>query len=534
MANDILLFPSLAHAKAEGYQTKTAWKKSGITKLGEGQYAKSAWWTNGQKREKKVAVYQAVHQDANSECLSARSSLQDTEYSRKREHSGKSQLLSVTPKTKAICPKVELNESKVDISDSQYCIKDISSPPPVASITMYTSTSQNTKNINNRLYISTNQRAYKPTYFDEKEVPENLRIHAQEIVRFFTILHYQKIWGKYKTGDFIPLKTEYLRTQLGRNNQGQWIWHIIKPYLLLHWIASDDYYIEGQKCLGYKWLDENTTMVQMEMSEVSKDVMPNPKAKVTRRKKERKLMPVQAWLKRNLQRITLDSSWHEESEEIARNQLAHLDDAGCQVFNPKDDFGFRFHSSLTQAARAVKSHLRVDGERLAEIDLSNSQSSFAGLVAKQRGHEDPAFLKLCEEGTVYDYFMPFGQDDLGRPYTREEVKTEFNERLLFCKNGYRSKIKSLFEEHFPITAQFWASCKAKDVKVFAKLLQRTEARFVVYTNCDTIRKMAPATFIATIHDSLLMKASDLDFVQGVIDQSAEQLGIRLKTKRKLL
>ena len=77
-----------------------------------------------------------------------------------------------------------------------------------------------------------------------------------------------------------------------------------------------------------------------------------------------------------------------------------------------------------------------------EIDLSNSQSSFAALVAKQRGHEDPAFLKLCEEGTVYDYFMQFGQEDLGRPYTREEVKTEFNERLLFCKNGYRSKIKS--------------------------------------------------------------------------------------------
>ena len=63
MANDILLFPSLAHAKAEGYQTKTAWKKSGIKQLGEVQYAMSAWWSNGQKREKKVAVYQ----DANSE-----------------------------------------------------------------------------------------------------------------------------------------------------------------------------------------------------------------------------------------------------------------------------------------------------------------------------------------------------------------------------------------------------------------------------------------------------------------------------------
>ena len=282
-----------------------------------------------------------------------------------------------------------------------------------------------------------------------------------EIVRFFTILHFQKIWGKYRTGEFIPLKTEYLRTQLGRNNQGQWIWNIIKPYLLRHWISSDNYYIEGKKCLGYKWLNDNTTMVQME---ASKELTLTPKPRATRRKKEKKLMAVQAWLKANLQRITLDSSWHEETEEIAREQLAHLEDAGCQVFNPKDDFGFRFHSSLTQAARAIKSHLRVDGERLAEIDLSNSQSSFAALVAKQRGLEDPAFLKLCEEGRVYDYFMQFGQADLGRPYTREEVKTEFNERLLFCKNGYRSKIKSLFEQHFPLTAQFWASCKAKDVK----------------------------------------------------------------------
>ena len=70
--------------------------------------------------------------------------------------------------------------------------------------------------------------------------------------------------------------------------------------------------------------------------------------------------------------------------------------------------------------------------------------------------------------------------------------------------------------------------------MFAKLLQRTEAKFVVYTVCDTIRKMAPATFIATIHDALLMKVSDLDFVQRVIDESAEQLGIKLKTKRKVL
>ena len=110
------------------------------------------------------------------------------------------------------------------------------------------------------------------------------------------------------------------------------------------------------------------------------------------------------------------------------------------------------------------------------------------------------------------------------------VKDEFRQSILFKRNGYRSPIKTQFTKDFPEVAAFWAKCKAKDPKTFAKLLQRAEAKFVIYTVVDTLRRMQPDMFVATIHDSILTTPDNLEVVKQVITEAAPiPLTMKVKT-----
>ena len=49
-----------------------------------------------------------------------------------------------------------------------------------------------------------------------------------------------------------------------------------------------------------------------------------------------------------------------------------------------DDFAGRVHTNFSRLKRELKTHLRIDGQRLIEIDIRNSQPTFLAIVAWQR------------------------------------------------------------------------------------------------------------------------------------------------------
>jgi hypothetical protein len=85
---------------------------------------------------------------------------------------------------------------------------------------------------------------------------------------------------------------------------------------------------------------------------------------------------------------------------------------------------------------------------------------------------------------------------------------------------------------FPEVGRFIESVKRKDYKKLARLLQRTEAQFVIYTVCERIRREAPDMFVATIHDSLLHLPKDSDYIRAVLETEFAHWGLKPRLEVK--
>src|SRR5207249_2059121 len=141
-------------------------------------------------------------------------------------------------------------------------------------------------------------------------------------------------------------------------------------------------------------------------------------------------------------------------------------------------------------------------QRLAELDIRNSQPLFLGLELKERGIPADHYLEVVQAGRLYESLA--GPLDVPRDEAKEELLKTF-----YSKNGYRSPLKRLFTSMFAEVAEYIKSVKAKDYVRLARMMQRAEARFVIGRVCDRLRKSAPEMFVATIHDSLLVKPEDV-------------------------
>jgi len=172
------------------------------------------------------------------------------------------------------------------------------------------------------------------------------------------------------------------------------------------------------------------------------------------------------------------------------------------AFNPEDEFGRRYHSNLTNLRSDLRQYLRVDGQPLVQIDISNSQPLFQAVVAEQRGVTCPAYKKICEEGRLYEF--------LGEKtgLTRKRTKQQMMASVFFGRNASRSRTKRSFRKHFPEVAFLLDKIKADDHAELARLLRRAESDFIVRTVCDRLRRKHPKMFVATIHDSIVTNSPE--------------------------
>jgi hypothetical protein len=227
-----------------------------------------------------------------------------------------------------------------------------------------------------------------------------------------------------------------------------------------------------------------------------------------------KPLPVHTWLKKQAQRI-------EVADDETSDQLKIIKD-GLWKFNSKDAFGWRFHSNLTRLKTEGRKTLRINGKPLVEIDIKNSQPLFLAKLLKERGVEGcDKFIDICQQD-LYAYLAVIAG------VTRSEAKTAVIETVFFARIGAKHRIKTLFKAEFPKVWQFIEGIKKKDHKKLARLLQRTEAQFIIYTVCERIRNEAPETFIATIHDSILHLPKDSEYVRAVLDSEFAKYGLKPK------
>ena len=346
------------------------------------------------------------------------------------------------------------------------------------------------------------KKVYNPTNLD---LPESCKDDEEAIRTILHIIHYRHCIEAIPNEAFVPLKAAYLRRQIPA-------WNTIKQkFLRAGIVETDHYYIEGQKCYGFRagerWRESPYRLTTIKTSTPKEGDDDNDFP-----------LPVHTWLKKQAQRIAVASGETSDQLQIIQD--------GFWQFNSKDAFGWRFHSNLTRLKTEARKSLRVHGKPLVEIDIKNSQPLFLAKLLKERGVAGcEKYIEICQQD-LYGYLA--GKAGV----SRAEAKAAIIESVFFARLGAKHPIKTLFKQEFPEVWKFIEGVKKKDYKKLARLLQRAEAQFVIYSVCERIRREFPDIFVATIHDSILHLPRDSEYIRAVLEGEFAKWGLKPRLEVK--
>lgn len=265
------------------------------------------------------------------------------------------------------------------------------------------------------------------------------------------------------------------------------------------------------------------------------------------------------------------------STRIARVHKFQKGDFSLKV----DSFSGRFHSSLTQLPRKLRSTIRFEGQKLCSIDISNSQFYMTNIFfesafwLEQTGssilhlktvdidyslyhrpsREAEGLFIMCQNsmlqvdcqsvdvslfriltrtGYFYTYMhkkflqecsqqmvVKYGLKDLS------EVKRMMM-RIAFDDSSEAQINKSpahechmIFREHFPSIAAIIQYLKKRDHRDVSRLLQKIERHIIIdLATKEMVEKHHLAVF--TIHDCVVCKPQDLDLVRHILRTHLQQ------------
>lgn len=239
------------------------------------------------------------------------------------------------------------------------------------------------------------------------------------------------------------------------------------------------------------------------------------------------------------------------------DSIHHKDD----LFFVKDETGYRLHTNITNLPKELRKFLRYKGEKLVNLDISNSQPFMLSLILLQSFNNSALYnlqnssfslnhilnnfnkdntsystpltflnnvsysnvgmpedvmkyINLTSSGQLYEYLMPeFENGD------RQVLKFK-----LFWKVFYRDsnnkkreyKEEKIFKKYFPNVMEFIKQIKANNYKDLPIAMQRIESEIILERIAMRIINENPSCYFLTIHDSLLTNESSVEYVEGVM------------------
>ena len=174
------------------------------------------------------------------------------------------------------------------------------------------------------------------------------------------------------------------------------------------------------------------------------------------------------------------------STSKAFNQLKELERGNIYLQESKlTGRIFHTYSNLKRDLRNFIYH--VSGEQLIEIDISNSQPFFLGLIASQieQTEDTKRFLDIVTNGKFYSYLRTALEipDDVDDKDFKQDVLT-----MLYCPSYWNIKHKQKFDELFPTINQLIQVLKADDYKRLAQELQKMESDIMINTIAPRLLK----------------------------------------------
>lgn len=362
------------------------------------------------------------------------------------------------------------------------------------------------KEVTTKNEISRNEKTkvYNPPdldyLFKSDEWYKNYETYIRKLIHK---IHVRHVKDEIPKDEFAPLKAEYLKKEIP--------WYEMKGRLLRDRVVeTDGYYIKGHKSYGFrigKHFRQSPKYITIQGTPEKEDKNKRPR-------------PLHTWLIHNVKKIKVD-----ETQPISEKLQFLID--GLYWFNSKDEFGQRFHSNLTNLKTTDRQALRVDGQSLVEIDIPNSQPLFLIPILQDRGIDCEKYSAIVHKD-LYQYLADKAHT------TRQAAKDAVIQVVFYGKPKTKHPIKTLFQKEFPSVYEFIHQTKAKDYTKLPKLLQRNEAKFILYNVCERIRIEKPDMFIATIHDSFLHLPQDSSYIQKVLQDEFKRLQLTPKLRIKQL
>lgn len=201
------------------------------------------------------------------------------------------------------------------------------------------------------------------------------------------------------------------------------------------------------------------------------------------------------WIDSNL-------SKDEMSYHVNMNNVAKI--ARGDIYHAFDKYG-RFHTNFTTLKREIRERfLTMDGCKIHELDIKNSQPFFLYILLKRNGFKDwDGFDLDVLDGVIYDRFVTrFGVD-------RKQAKVE-TYKILFGRNRTKTDMATFFKMMYPSVYEWMVSYKreVKSYKVLAGELQKIESHFVFNALIPELLRVKPDMTMITIHDSVIIPETE--------------------------
>lgn len=434
--------------------------------------------------------------------------------------------------------------------------------------------------------------------FDPSQILDPSRKRCGDRSRFLLhTIHTQTIFNQRNRRDGVHLKFDYLKIFLGKPHCRGIIEDLERGGVIeVDRIAHDG------RCNRYRISAEYRTQIFRRY--FADDEYLNRAITKWRDKQTRELTcETRIHLKNQLPRVRIDfEEGRKLLEELRLTETSFADCLNCltrlkdqEWYFVQDDYG-RVHHNLTCIKRELRKIVTVDGKRLVELDIPNSQPLFLGLtyfVCNKHGksfarlnsdevfskiakfqkesteqppknkklvsvykylqnrysrsevrdddalecevRDDDAweYLKHVEQGTFYRYFADLVGEDISQEEDRTRFKQKVFSHVFFAKKNHMgNKLAKAFKAEWPSIYEFIMDAKGKDQSRLAGWMQKVESNFVIDRVVAEFAKQRPKAFIATVHDSILVNPDDSELVMNISLSEFGKLGIKPKLSVK--
>lgn len=336
------------------------------------------------------------------------------------------------------------------------------------------------------------------------------------------------ISNKYDIDDYVPLNWEYITSIISSHS-----FKIIKDNLLRYNVVeTDNRYVLGEKSKGYKLTGYYLGLIWNQdknfVNEISSkvDSIANLRALEAISKglgyevstKWSKLLKINV---ENSKKYVDRTKFDKDKKTIYKMRIDAIKDG--DFFSSVDCTAGRLHTNLSSFPSKLRKYLTLGGEKMFQVDITNSQPTFLGLILKNNTRvakeELDRYLNICKNGTFYEYLA----ENCGEKVDLKdyEVRSNFKKRVFtgvfFDRNRKEEgKELSVFKDSFPSIYREVKSMKYKNHNALAIALQTEEAKLIFKVIERAYNLLGANVPLTTIHDCVVSNEESIEKIREIM------------------